>query len=474
MTSFVRRRAPALRPAPDSRPAGRFRFAVVVIAGAAFITSLTQALVVPVLPALPRELNVPAATAGWLITVTVIVGAVANPLLGRLGDQLGRRRLLLVAIAAFVVGSVVCAVTTDFGVLLAGRAIQGLSTASIPLGIGVIAGIVPPSRRPSGIALVSAMLGVGGAAGLPLAGVLAAGWGLAGVFWTSAVVGAAVLVATALLVPPDARPAGGAHDVDWFGALLLTAGLTTLLIPISQAARWGWGSPATIGLFTAAVLVLLSFSVFELRRRHPIVDLRLAMLPPVLLTNVAGLALGAGFFISFLAAMTLLQLPADEAGGFGRPVIEAGLLMLPGGVAMAVSAPLGARLVSRHGGRAALRVAALAVVLGFAPQLFPREGLWQLVLSTVIVSGGVAVAYSAMPALILAATPAPQAAAASGVNALARNLGSALGSAGFGLLAGATAPAGDGYTTLYLAGAVSATIAFLAAVALPRSRTNLT
>ena len=444
------------------------RFAVLVVAGAALVTSLTQALVVPVLPALPGELGVSAATASWLVTVTVIVGAVANPILGRLGDQLGRRRLLLATIAAFVAGSAICAVTTDFRVLLLGRAVQGLSTASIPLGIGVIAQTVPPARRASGIAMVSAMLGVGGAAGLPLAGVLAAGWGLAGVFWTSAAVGAVVFVATLVLVP-DVRPAERGGGIDWAGALLLAAGLTSLLVPISQGARWGWSSPATVGLFAAAAAVLTAFTLLELRRRNPVVDLRLAVLRPSLLTNLAGLALGAGFFISFLAAMTLLQLPAGAAGGFGRSVIEAGLFMVPGGVAMAVAAPLGARLVSRHGARTALRLACLVVSLGFAVQLFPRAELWQLVLSTVVVSGGIAVAYSAMPALILTTTPPDQAAAASGVNALARNLGSALGGALFGLFAGATGPAVAGFTALYLIGVATAVAAFLAASGLSRS-----
>jgi predicted MFS family arabinose efflux permease len=455
--------------APAERHAsGRFRFAVAVVASAALVTSLTQALVVPVLPALPGELGVSAATASWLVTVTVIVGAVANPILGRLGDQLGRKRVLLATIAAFTVGSVICAVTTDFGVLLVGRAVQGLSTASIPLGIGVIAGTVPPARRASGIALVSAMLGVGGAAGLPLAGVLAAGWGLPGVFWSSAAVGVVVLIATMLLVP-DARPVARGQAIDWAGGLLLAVGLTSVLVPISQGGRWGWGSPATIGLFAAAAVVLVAFSVLELRRRHPMVDLRLAVVRASLLTNLAGLALGAGFFVSFLAAMTLLQLPAGAAGGFGRSVIEAGLLMVPGGIAIALAAPLGARLVSRYGAGAALRLACLVISSGFAVQLLPRAALWQLVLSTVVVSAGIAVAYSAMPALILNTTPPDQAAAASGVNALARNLGSAFGSAVFGLVAGATAPTGDGFTVLYLIGAATAVAAFIAASALPRS-----
>jgi predicted MFS family arabinose efflux permease len=444
----------------------RLRFAALVVASAALITSFTQTLLVPVLPDLPRQLGTTASTSSWLVTITVVVGAVANPLLGGFGDRFGRSRMLLVAIGAFVVGSVLCAVTTDLAVLLVGRAIQGLSAAAIPLGVGIMAHLAPPDRRASGIALVSAMVGVGGAVGLPLAGLLAAAWGLAGVFWTSAGIGAGVLVATIFLVP-DVRPAGPVRGrLDWIGTLLLATGVATTLIPTSQGATWGWTSGPTLGLFGLAAILLPAFCWYELRTSDPVVDIRLAATRSTLLTNVAGLALGAGFFISFLSAITILQTPAGPGEGFGLTVVEAGWLMLPGGGAMALAAPLGARMVSRHGSRSALLVACAIVATGFAIQIAPRAQVWQLVCSTVVVAAGIAVAYSAMPALVLDTAPSHQAAEASGVNALARNLGSALGTALFGLAAGVSHPSAAGYTTLYLAGAAMAVIALTAALAI--------
>ncbi|WP_182524780.1 MFS transporter [Nocardioides dongkuii] len=447
---------------------GRLRLMAFTVASAAFITSLTQALVVPVLPGLPRELGVSASTASWLVTVTVVVGAVANPLLGRLGDQYGRKRMLVLAIGAFVLGSLICAATSDLSLLLVGRAIQGLSTASIPLGIGVMAQILPGTRRAAGIALVSAMLGIGGAVGLPLAGLIAGRWGLAGVFGTSAVTGVLVLVATVCLVP-DVRPETREREVDWTGGVLLAVALVATLIPMSQGATWGWGSPATLGLLVAAVLLLPAFCVLELRTAHPIVDVRLAVLRPTLLTNVAALALGGAFFLSFLSANTLFQLPTSAPNGFGRTVVEAGLLMLPGGAAVAAAAPLATRLISRHGARFALLVACLTVAAGFVLEFIPSVEIWQIVLSNVVVSAGIGVAYSAMPALILDTSPADQAAAASGVNALARNFGSALGSAFFGMYAASALIGPAGLTVLNIVGATAAVGALLATVAIPRS-----
>ncbi|MFC9891924.1 MFS transporter [Streptomyces pilosus] len=449
-----------------TRPADGSRVAVVVIASAAFITSLAQALVVPVLPSLPDRLAVSASAASWLVTITVILGAVANPLLSRLGDRHGRKQLLLASIGAFVVGSVICAVTDEFAVLLVGRAVQGLSTASIPLGIGLIAGIVEPSRRSSGIALVSATLGVGGAAGLPLAGVLTAGWGLPGVFWASAAVGALALIATTVLVP-EASTAPHRGRTDLLGTALLAIALAAALVPLSQGTTWGWTSPATLGLFALAAITLVGFVRWELRTRDPVVDIRLAACRPILLTNLVGVLLGIGFFISFLSTITLLQLP-ESSGGFGRSIVQAGVLVLPSGAAMAVLAPMGGRIVSRHGARSTLLIACGSALLGFVVFATARTELWQLVLSAVVVWGGVSMAYAAMPALIIDLAPPPQSAAASGINALARNLGSASGSAVFGLFAGATAPSTSESTTLGVVGAATAAAALLVALTLPR------
>jgi predicted MFS family arabinose efflux permease len=440
-----------------------------VIAGAAFVASLTQALVVPLLPSLSATLGVSGAATSWLVTSTVVVGAIANPLLGRLGDQYGRRRLLLIALGAFVVGSVICAVAGNLGVMILGRAIQGISTAAIPLGIGLIASLAPPARRAASIALVSAMLGIGGAAGLPLAGIIAAAWGMTGVFWCSAAVGVFVLFATVVWVPsvPVATRGGTA---DLFGAALLAIGLVALLLPVSQGAVWGWHSLDTVALLVLAALTLSGFGVAELRHRDPVIDLRQAARRPVLLTNIAAVLLGFGFFLSFLAAMTRLQLPGPH--GFGLPMVMAGLCMVPGGLLMVAVAPAAARVISAFGPRITLVAAGLIVLLGFVVQLVPGHSILQLVASTSIVSAGIAVAYAAMPALILDASPARSAAAATGVNALARNLGSGIGSAVFGMLAAKAAPTPAAFAAVYILGAGTAVLAAVAAVAIGRARAH--
>lgn len=444
----------------------RFTLLVAVLAGTAFVASLTQTLVVPVLPTAPAELGVTGAQASWLVTVTIITGAVANPLLGRLGDLFDRRKILLLAIGAFVVGSVVVAFGGGIVMLLVGRGIQGISVAAIPLGISVLASAVPPQGRAQGIAIVSAMLGAGGAVGLPLAGVISEAWGFAGLFWFATVIGVMVFAAVWIVVPPR-PPVGVRGGIDLPGAVLLAVGLTALFLAISQAQSWG---VAALGVLGAAVVTFILFGLVEQRSRQPIVDLRLARTRSILVTNVAGVLTGFAMFVGVLGPITIAQMPTGV--GFGLTAAVAGLCMLPGGVLMALLAPVAAGLIARVGARASLLVAGAVILAGFAFRFAFDDELWQLIVATTITFGGAAVAYAVMPALILGAAPARQVGEANGLNALARNVGSALASATFGALSSGSAPTVDGVGSLFALGAVAAGLLLVTTVLLPRSPGN--
>ncbi|MCK2239642.1 MULTISPECIES: MFS transporter [unclassified Crossiella] len=435
-------------------PATRTGLLTTVLAFTALVTLLTHTMLIPVLPGLPERLGTSPATTSWLVTVTVVVGAVANPLLGRLADLFGRKRVLLLAVLAFLLGSLLCALTADLTLLIVGRAIQGLSTVAIPLGISLIAALVPPERRAGGIALVSAMLGIGGAVALPLAGLVADVWGFHGLFWVCFLAGLPALAAVWWLVP-EVPTNGERAPVDLVGATLLVLALTALLLPLSRGAEWGWDSPLTLGLLGAAALGLAVFGLVELRRRAPIVDLRLAARASVLLTNLSAFLTGFALFVNFLGTVTVLQTRYELS------VVLSGLCMLPGGLLMAALSPVAARLITRRGGRFTLLIGTAGVVLGFALRLAMDSSLWHVVLATTVISGGAGLAYSAMPALILDATPPAQAAAANGLNSLARTLGSSVASAVFGALAAA-----GGLPLFFVLGTITAVLATLV-VAMP-------
>ncbi|WP_426246536.1 MFS transporter [Nocardioides sp. LHG3406-4] len=462
--------APALRPAAAQHPRStRGRLVTPVLATGSLVVSLTQTLVVPVLPTLPATLQVNASTASWLVTVTVVVAAACNPVLGRLGDQFGVRRMILTAQAMFVIGSLICALTSNIAVLIVGRGLQGVSTAAIPLSISLIARLLPPEARTAGIALVSAMLGIGGAIGLPLAGVIAQAWGFHGLFWVAAAIGLPTMVATRLLVP-EVRAAGARSPVDIAGGVLLLVSVTCLLVPLSRGTQWGWTAPETLGLLGVGVLGAVVFVWFELRRRFPMVDVRLARSRSVALTNAASVLVGFGLFVSFLGTTAVLQAPRSTGYGFGMSVLEAGLYQLPGGLVMALLSPVAARIIGSRGAREAMLAGTLILSLGFCLRVFLDERLWEVVGCAVVIACGTAIAYAAMPSLILAATPAGQQAAATGLNALARLLGTSLCSAVFGALTVGSAvtdlPTGAAYTLFFVLGAITSLVAVAAVLAI--------
>ncbi|MBX6389733.1 MAG: MFS transporter [Frankia sp.] len=457
-------------PAPRSGP-----LVLIVVGLGALMVSMAQGLLVPVLSVLPAELNTTASNVEWLLTSTLLVAAVAVPLLGRLGDMFGKRRLLLVAVGMLTIGSLICALTSDVAVMMVGRAIQGASAAAVPLGISLAASLLPREKAGVGIAVISAMLGVGGALSLPLAGLIADNTDYHVLFWVSAIGGAVSVVSTLVVVPEAPSRTGG--RVDLVGALLLSAGLAALLLPLAEAANWGWGSARVIGLLVLSVVLLGTLVLFELRTREPLVDVVALRRRPVILTNLASVLFGFAMFASMIGTATYVQAPEASGYGFGTSMVVGGLCLLPSGLAMLFLAPVSARLVSLLGGGRTLAIGAVVVAIGWGMRMAVTDSLWQIIVGTTVVGIGTGVGYAAMPSLINTHTPPAEIAAANGLNTLARAIGSSLASAIAGAimvadtvsLGGHELPSLTAYRELFGLCAGAAVLAALAALAIPGS-----
>lgn len=132
------------------------------------VTTLMSTLVIPLLGELPTILGTSVANSSWVVTVTLLSGAVATPVTGRLGDMYGARRILLLCTIPLIVGSVLCALSSSLVPMLVGRALQGAGFGMVPVGISALRTLVPPEKLGSSIAVMSASLGIGGTLGLPL------------------------------------------------------------------------------------------------------------------------------------------------------------------------------------------------------------------------------------------------------------------------------------------------------------------
>ncbi|MGY2702625.1 MFS transporter [Nocardioides sp. HB32] len=448
--------------------------AVVVLCFGGLCAALTQTLVIPIQSELPTLLGTSAANAAWVVTVTLLAGAVAMPVAGRLADLFGKQRVLVVSSLILLAGSLVCALSSSLVPVLAGRALQGLAMGFIPVGISLMREITPPSLTSTGIAAMSATLGVGGAIGLPLSAWIVEAGDWHALFWVATGLSAVVALLTWFAVPHvhDAQP--GRLDV--VGGIGLAVGLVAVLVGISKATTWGWGDARTLGTIAFGVVVLLAWGAFELRQADPLVDLRTSGQRPVLMTNVTAIAIGFGMMAQSIVVPQLLQLPEATGYGLGQSILHAGLWLAPGGLMMLVFAPVSSRLIGSVGARITLMIGAAVLGGGYLVALFLMDAPWQLLVASCVACAGVGIGYAAMPTLILDAVPMREAASAVGLNALMRSVGTTLAAAVMGTLltsrtrsvGGLEIPTLGAFQLCFVAGAVAAFLGVAITAAIPR------
>ncbi|WP_066954202.1 MFS transporter [Streptomyces lushanensis] len=463
---------------PRTRPPAREGGAIVpVLAFAGITVAVMQTLLVPVIKDLPALLHTSPADATWVMTATLLAGAIATPIMGRLGDLFGKRRMLLASLAVMVIGSLICGFTDDLVIMIVGRALQGFAMGAIPLGIGIMRDELPRERLGSAMALMSSSIGVGGGLALPGAALVAQSADWHALFFCAAGLGTLSILLTLRFVPESSVRATGRFD--WLGAIGLSAGLVALLLPITKGGDWGWGSTTTIGLFVLSVVILLLWGVMELRSAAPLVDLRTTARREVLLTNLASIMIGVAFYAISLVLPQLLQLPKSTGYGLGQSMVVAGLCVAPLGLTMMFTAPLYARISARRGPKVSLMLGMLVIGVGYGAGLGLMSAAWQTVVISVVVGAGIGLAYSSLPALIVAAVDPSETGAANGLNTLMRSIGTSVSSAVIGMVlahtsavsGGVTLPTLHGFRISFLiaTGAVAAGLALAAFLPSQRS-----
>ncbi|WP_237325563.1 MFS transporter [Streptomyces sp. CBMAI 2042] len=405
---------------------------VPVLAFAGITVAVMQTLLVPVIKDLPVLLSTDPANATWVMTATLLAGAVSTPIMGRLGDLYGKRRMLLASLAVMVIGSLICASTDDLVVMIVGRALQGFAMGAIPLGIGIMRDELPREKLGSAMALMSSSIGVGGGLALPAAALVAQHTDWHALFLGSAGLGVLAMALTYAFVPEPPLRAPGTFD--FVGAFGLSLGLVLLLLPITKGGDWGWASAPTLGLLAASVTVLVLWGLFELRTPAPLVDLRTTARREVLLTNLASIMVGVAFYAVSLVLPQLLQLPTSTGYGLGQSMVVAGLCVAPLGVTMMFVAPLYARISARRGPKSTLMLGMLIIAIGYGAGLGLLGAAWQTVLIAVVLGAGIGLAYSSLPALIIGAVDPSETGAANGLNTLMRSIGTSVSSAVIGMV----------------------------------------
>jgi MFS family permease len=448
---------------------------VAVLAVAGLASSFMFTLVVPIQSKLPELLSASREDTAGVVTSTLLAAAIITPISGRLGDMYGKRRIVLVLLALLVAGSVIAALSPGIVGIIVGRTLQGAVVGVVPLGISILRDVLHENRVDTAIALISATLGVGGALGLPISALITerADWHL--LFWVAAGLGVVVFGLVLWIVPVSVLRTAGRFD--FVGAAGLSVGLLGILLAVSRGNEWGWSSPPVLALGLGGLVVLLVWGWYELRIAEPLLDLRVAARRPVLLTNIASIAMGFSLFASNVVYPQMLELPV-ATGGFGLSLLAASLVVMPAGVVMMVLSPFSGRLARTHGPKLLLVMGAISRNLAYGFTLLFASEVWQILLANIGIGFGIGFGYAAMPMLIMRSVPQSETGASNGLNALFRSLGTSTAAAVIGAVlatytvdAGGTAvPSSTAFQLSFVLGGIAAVIALVVALFIPRRR----
>jgi MFS family permease len=437
--------------------------------------SVLQSLVVPALGVFQRELGTTPSGAAWLLTAFLLSASISTPVLGRLADAYGKRRILLVTLTAMSLGALTSAIADDLPVMVAGRVVQGLGGAVFPLCFALVRDHLPADSRPRAFVTISTVMSVGGAVGTVTAGpiltLLSSRW----LFLIPALVAALAMIPVALLLPRVPRPSFDT-SIDWYGAALLSVCLGSLLFAISRFPSAGWPWPLAGAVIVAPLwwrsqrrppqprVVSARFGgrLSRLRRAGgPLVDLRTLALPTVRATNAGTLLLGFGMFGSWMVIPLLIV----DRFAVGPTVV--GLAMLPTAIGNLLVMPVHRRLTARQGPRAALAAGIAAAGLSYLALAIWHHTLVQILFGILVMGAGIGLAFSAVGALVVEAVPSEQTGVSAAVNTVMRTVGGSLGTAVGGSVL--TWSAGESsYVTVLLLYAAALAGALICAIQVPR------
>jgi EmrB/QacA subfamily drug resistance transporter len=451
----------------------RYQVTFAVLATATIAYALLQSLVIPVLGTIRVGLHTSQNSVTWVLTAYLLSASIFTPIMGRLGDMFGKERMLVLALVSLAAGCALAAVTSSLAIMILARVIQGVGGGVLPLAFGLIRDEFPREKVAGAVGVIAALAAAGAGLGIVLAGPIVDALDYHWLFWIPMVILAISAVAAHVVIPES--PVRTPGRINWLAATLLSAWLVALMLAVSEAPTWGWGSARVLGLCVAAVALALAWVRVETRSDHPLIDMRMMRIPTVWTTNLVAFLLGVGMYAAFAFLPQYLETPASAGYGFGASITAAGLILLPASVAMFILGAASGRLSARYGSRAVLIAGTFIGIVPFVLLTVARAHESETLLAMVLQGVGFGLAYAAISSLVVQAVPADQTGVASGMNANIRTIGGSLGAAVMSSIVTAGTHAGalphnSGYTRGFLALTVAAAAAAAASLLVPRLR----
>jgi EmrB/QacA subfamily drug resistance transporter len=451
--------------------------ALALLCAVQFMVVLDIAIVNVALPSIQADLGFSQQNLQWVISAYALTFGGFLLLGGRTADLLGRRRVFVGGIILFTIGSLLCGLAWSEASLIGARAIQGLGAAAItPAALAILVTTFTEGReRNIALGAWGAVGGFGAAAGVLFGGILTDLLSWEWIFFVNIPVGIAGLVLTPVLLSESVDKRAQSFDVP--GAILVTSGLSTLVLGITQGREWGWSSAATIGVFVASGALLASFIAWESRVKDPLMPFSIFRLQTLTASNVAGFVLGTALFAMFLMLTLYMQLV------LGYSPIETGFAYLAVAGTAVIWANVAAVAVNRVGVKPALIFGMSLLTLGllYFTQVSVGGSYWTDLFPGFLIIG-LAIPFAFVPISIaaFAGTRPDEAGLASGLMNTSQQIGGAVGIAVLSTIAVTTtdnaavgtAPAvalTDGFVSAFWAGAAIAFVGVLVSIFMVRS-----
>ncbi|MET7282808.1 MFS transporter [Kribbella sp. NPDC005582] len=440
----------------------------------ALVVAAVASLGAPLITSVATSYGVSLGSAQWTLTIALLSGAVATPVLGRLGAGPHRRATILATLAVVVAGSALTVLPLPFAWLLVGRTAQGVGLGLTALMMGVARDHLSEARSAATVATISVVSIIGIGVGYPLAGLLTELGGVRAAYGFGLLVTAVALLTASRSIPE--APEGRSAHVDVPGAVVLAGALLLVLFLAGERNLWSRHLAVAGGLAVVAVVLLSAWVVLELRSTAPLVDVRAMRHPAVAGANLTMFVGGIGMYLLLTLITRYAQTPDGAGYGFGLTTFVAGLILVPFSVLGFVAGKLTPRFRTRVADPLLLAGSAVVVGGGFALFAVARSNLAELFLAMGVLGFGVGGFSAAMPGVILAVTPKSETSSAMSFNYVVRSVGFSLGSAIGGLIlaagtgSGHLLPDDSAYTTAALVGIGAVTITTLASLVLARRR----
>jgi EmrB/QacA subfamily drug resistance transporter len=403
-------------------------FLLLLLGAIGVMVMYVEAMAIPSLPWVMADFGLGQedyALGSWIVTIYLVVAAVAIAIFGKLGDIYGRKRMLLIAMSIYTVAVTLTGFSRDLSdsiyLMIFFRAVQGIGMSAFPLAFAIIRDEFPNEKMAVAQGVISAMFGVGNAFGLVVGGYVTEEWGWQWTYHTVIPFAAIATAVVALKVHPSKIRTRAKVDVP--GGVLLAFTLVTFLVAATEARNRGWTDPMILSLFAVSAIAFVTFAYWQGKAKEPLIRPSLMKVRDIALSNTLG------FMVGFAMLLSSLTITAIASYGFGLGPLKIGMLNLPMSIMMFVLGPIAGVAVSKFGPKWPMTVGMVIAIVGFVSLDMYHGTESELVIGIVIMGSGIVCAMVGMINMIIISTPKEETGIATGVNIIVRTSGGVIGPA---------------------------------------------